>query len=286
MSIEDLSRELAGQGDAARGPAVAAEDVSVFRWSKRLHERVPILEDINLTIRAGEHWSILGPNGAGKTTLLHLAAANSHPSTGTVDVLGKRLGRVDVRALRERIGLVDARTASSIPRKRPALETVESGAFSSIALQHQRLEASHRRRADALLEMVGLGYARERLFDECSQGERQRILLARAVMPNPELLLLDEPASGLDLPSREQLVAAMVAMSSPELGLTTITVTHHLEEIPPTATHAMLMADRRIVAQGRIEQVLTSELVSACFEVPVEVARNNDRWTATLRAAT
>lgn len=266
------------------GPALVAKDVSVFRWSPRLKERIQILEDFNVAVGVGEHWAILGPNGAGKTTFLHLAAADSHASTGTVDVLGRRLGRTDMRKLRESIGLVDSRTAAMIPRRQPALETVESGAFSSIFLQRQRLDDSHHERAEHLLDLVGLTHLRERLFEECSQGERQRILLARAVMPDPELLLLDEPASGLDLPSREQLVGALADMASSNPGLTTLTVTHHLEEIPSTTTHAMLIAKRRILAQGPIEEVLTSQLVSECFEVPVEVGHLHDRWSATLRS--
>ena len=228
---------------------------------------------------------MLGPNGAGKTTFLHLAAAGSHPSTGTVDVLGERLGRTRVGVLRERIGLVDSRTAAMVRPRMPALETVLSGAFSSIALQRDRMDQSHRDRAELLLETVGLAYLSTRQFGECSQGERQRFLLARAVMPDPELLLLDEPASGLDLPSREQLVSALDTMAKGNPGLTTITVTHHLEEIPPSTTHAMLIKDRRILAEGPVAGVLTDGLVSDCFEVPVAVGHVNDRWSATLRTS-
>ena len=284
MSIEDLSAEVSRPASPGAGnPAFVADEVGVFRWSQRLKQRIQILEDFNVTIGAGEHWAVLGPNGAGKTTFLHLAAAGSHPSTGTVDVLGERLGRTRVGVLRERIGLVDSRTAAMVRPRMPALETVLSGAFSSIALQRDRMDQSHRDRAELLLETVGLAYLSTRQFGECSQGERQRILLARAVMPDPELLLLDEPASGLDLPSREQLVSALDTMAKGNPGLTTITVTHHLEEIPPSTTHAMLIKDRRILAEGPVAGVLTDGLVSDCFEVPVAVGHVNDRWSATLR---
>lgn len=286
MSIEDLSAEVSRPGGTGAGaPAFVADDVGVFRWSQRLKQRIPILEDFSVTIGAGEHWAVLGPNGAGKTTFLHLAAADSHPSTGTVDVLGERLGRTRVSVLRERIGLVDSRTAAMVRPRMPALETVLSGAFSSIALQRDRMDDSHIERAKLLLETVGLADLRTRQFGECSQGERQRILLARAVMPDPELLLLDEPASGLDLPSREQLVSALDTMAKGNPGLTTITVTHHLEEIPPSTTHAMLIKDRRILAEGPVAGVLTDGLVSDCFEVPVAVGHVNDRWSATLRTS-
>ena len=262
---------------------IRAEGVNVFRWSTALKERVTLLEGIDWQVDRGQHWGMLGPNGAGKTTLLHLAAADSHPSEGTVEVLGRRLGNTDMRALREDIGLVDARTSRAIPSRRPVFETIESGAFNSIALQHQRLDESHRDRARELMDIVGLNDLATRAFGECSQGERQRILLARALMPSPELLLLDEPASGLDLPSREQLVFALTSMAKGGPDPTTVTVTHHLEEIPPTSTHALLIDHGRIVAQGPIGDALTSESVSACFGLPIEVREASGRWSAAIR---
>jgi iron complex transport system ATP-binding protein len=261
---------------------VLVEGVGVFRWSTALKQRVMLLEGIEWRVDRGQHWVMMGPNGAGKTTLLHLAAADSHPSEGKVEVLGRRLGNTDMRALREDIGLVDARTSRAIPARRPVLETVESGAFNSIALQHQRLDESHLNRATELLEVVGLSELATRAFGECSQGERQRVLLARALMPSPELLLLDEPASGMDLPSREQLVSALVSMAEGDPGLTTVTVTHHLEEIPPTATHVLLIKDGRVVAQGPIGEALTSETVSECFDLPIEVRGTAGRWSAAI----
>ncbi len=245
---------------------------------------VRAVDGVDLEARAGRVTALIGPNGAGKTTLLHLAAADSHPSEGTVEVLGKRLGATDMRALRESIGLVDSRTAQAIPARRPALETIESGAFNSIALQHRRLEQSHLDRARHLLEVLGLEDLATRRFGDCSQGERQRILLARALMPNPRLLLLDEPAAGLDLPSREQLISALTSMARNDPSLTTVTVTHHLEEIPPTSTHALLIKDGRALASGPIEQALTTETVSRCFDLPVGVNGSRGRWTATIRS--
>jgi len=284
VAIDDLASTL-GHADAEPdgGTVISTQDVNVFRWSAALKQRVMLLRDVTWNVDRGEHWVMLGPNGAGKTTLLHLAAADSHPSEGTVEVLGRRLGATDMRALRETIGLVDARTSRAIPPRRPVFETIESGAFNSIALQHQRLDDSHRERARELMGVVGLEDLATRGFGECSQGERQRILLARALMPSPELLLLDEPASGLDLPSREQLVSALVSMAEGDLGLTTVTVTHHLEEIPPTATHALLIEDGRILAQGPIAEALNSETVSACFGLPIEVRENSGRWSAAIR---
>jgi iron complex transport system ATP-binding protein len=283
VSIDDLATAL----DHHRGPGtdeivVRADRVDVFRWSTALKQRVQLLQEVNWQVRRGEHWVMLGPNGAGKTTLLHLAAADSHASEGTVEVLGKRLGNTDMRALRENIGLVDARTSQAIPNRRSVLETIESGAFNSIAVQHQRLEESHRHRARELIDLVGLDDLSTRAFGECSQGERQRILLARALMPSPELLLLDEPASGLDLPSREQLVSALVSMAEGDPGLTSITVTHHLEEVPPTASHALMIKDGRVLTQGPIAEALDSATVSECFDLPIEVHLNGDRWSAAI----
>lgn len=283
MAIDDLASTLdSGNGEPAAGTVVSAEDVTVFRWSKALRQRVVLLEDIDWKVNRGEHWVMLGPNGAGKTTLLHLAAADSHPSEGIVEVLGRRLGNTDMRALRETIGLVDARTSRAIPSRRPVFETIESGAFNSIALQHQRLDDSHREKAVELMDIVGLKDLATRAFGECSQGERQRVLLARSLMPSPELLLLDEPASGMDLPSREQLVAALVSMAKVDPGLTTVTVTHHLEEIPPTATHALLIKDGRILARGPIAEALNSGTVSECFGLPIEVRETAGRWSAAI----
>lgn len=284
MSIDELANTLGhGPEGAGSGPVISVDEVTVFRWSTALKQRVVLLEEVDWLVGRGEHWVMLGPNGAGKTTLLHLAAADSHASEGTVDVLGKRLGNTDMRALREDIGLVDARTSRAIPSRRPVFETIESGAFNSIALQHQRLDESHRERARELMDVVGLGDLETRAFGECSQGECQRILLARALMPSPKLLLLDEPASGLDLPSREQLVSALVSMAEGDPGLTTVTVTHHLEEIPPTTTHALLLKDGKVLAQGTVDEALTSQNVSACFDLPIEVHRNGGRWSAAIQ---
>lgn len=283
VSIDELGEALGQHAGRHIGETVIhAENVEVFRWSAALKQRVTLLEEITWQVERGEHWVMLGPNGAGKTTLLHLAAADSHPSEGTVEVLGRRLGSTDIRSLRETIGLVDARTSRAIPSRRPVLETVVSGAFNSIALQHQRLEDSHVARAHELLGLVGLTDLATRAFGECSQGERQRVLLARALMPSPELLLLDEPATGLDLPSREQLVSALVAMAKGDPDLTTVTVTHHLEEIPTTTTHALLIEDGQILAQGPIGEALTTETVSACFGLPIEVRETAGRWSATI----
>jgi iron complex transport system ATP-binding protein len=256
--------------------------VEVWRWVAREERRAVLLADVDWAVAPGEHWAMLGPNGAGKTTLLNLAAAISHPSEGTVEVLGEQLGRVDMRALRERIGTVEARLGRRIRGRATGLEVVLTGATGSIALLHDRIGEPERERAGRLLEEIGAAPLRERRYEECSQGERQRLMLARALMDEPELLLLDEPTAGLDLPSRERLIGSLDAMAEANPELPTVTVTHHLEEIPSSTTHALLLAAGRIVAAGPIAEVLSAEAVSACFGIGVEVTQHGDRWAARL----
>ncbi len=256
--------------------------VRVWRWIAAEQRRAVLLEAIEWRVGMGERWVVMGPNGAGKTTLLNLAAAASHPSEGSVEVLGARLGRVDMRRLRERIGTLEPGLARRIRGRLTAFEVVLTGAFGSIALLHDRIEERHRQRAAELMETVGAGELADRRYENCSQGERQRLLLARALMDEPELLLLDEPTSGLDLPSRERLVASLDAMSEQQPELPTVTVTHHPEEVPASSTHALLLAEGRAVAAGPIEQTLTGPALSRCFGIEVEVSRAHGRWLATV----
>lgn len=268
-------------------PAVALTGVTVRRHDREGGELV-LLDDVSWRVLRGEHWAVLGPNGAGKSTMLQLAGGVTHPTVGSVDVLGHRIGRVDMRALRERIGHVDAATARGLKRGLDGRGVVLSGAFGSLAPQSRRLTPEHEARADALLALTGSEALGVRRFDDCSQGERQRLLLARALMAGedpdagPDLLLLDEPTSGLDLPSRERLVGALVASARRWSTLPTITVTHHLEEIPPNTTHALLLREGRVLAQGAADEALASGPVSACFGLGVTVERAGGRWAARL----
>jgi iron complex transport system ATP-binding protein len=264
------------------GRVLALRGVDVRRWSGGAV--VDLLVGIDWTVGAGEQWIVMGPNGAGKTTLLHLAGALIHPTSGTAEVLGERLGATDLRVLRERIGLVDARTARTLPGRRDVRASVLSGAFNSVQIQARRMTAAHERAADGLLELTGIAGLAGRRFEDCSQGERQRVLLARALMAEPRLLLLDEPHGGLDLPSRERLVDALGRLGAERPGLPTVTVTHHVEEIPVSATHVLLLRGGRALAAGPIGAVLTSEHATACFGLPVRVAHSDGRWSATLAA--
>lgn len=247
-------------------------------------ERVVLLDDVRWTVRRSEHWALLGPNGAGKSTLLSLAAALRHPSAGSVDVLGHRLGRVDVRELRARIGVVDP--AARLPGELSGHQVVLTGATGTVQPLWNRYDATHRRRADELLALVGCAHLRDREVATYSQGERARIRLARALMPDPALLLLDEAAANLDLAGREDLLAALGSLAGAVDGLASVLVTHHLEELPATTTHALLLRAGRVVARGPVGEVLTDDPVSRCFDRPIRVGRSGGRWTARLADAT
>jgi iron complex transport system ATP-binding protein len=261
-------------------PALQLTGVTVWEWDARTRRRQPMLTDVDWTVAPSEQWAVLGPNGAGKSTLLDVAAGMRHPSRGEVAILGHAVGRVDLRALRERIGHVDVKTEEAFSPRRTALDVVLTGATGTIQVLEDRLDPEARRRAAQLLEQFGCGAVARHAFAACSQGERRRVLLARALMRRPPLLLLDEPADGLDLPGREALLAALALLAGERPAPAVVLVTHHLEELPPTITHALLLKSGRVVACGAAPTVLADEPLSACFGVPVTVSRAGGRWSA------
>ncbi|MEV7969822.1 ATP-binding cassette domain-containing protein [Sphaerisporangium sp. NPDC088356] len=244
-----------------------------------------LLADIDWRVEYGEHWVVLGPNGAGKTTLLSVAAAVRHPSSGTATVLGHRLGRVDLRELRRHIGLVAAsqRLVDEELMEEEGLSTqtvVLTGYTGSSAPLWDRYGPGERDRADALLADLGCKDLGDRPFRVCSQGERGRVRIARALMADPAILLLDEPFAGLDLPGREDLITAIEDLAGSRPALTTALVTHHLEEVPSTTTHALLVRDARVLAAGPVEEVLTGDNLSECFGRRLALDRADGRWYA------
>ena len=246
-------------------------------------EGAHLLRDINWTIERGEHWALLGPNGAGKSTLLSVISAIRFPSSGTVDLFGGRLGEIDVRTTRRRIGIVNP--SLRLHDWMSVREVVLTGASGALRLLPGSYDVGDERRAEELEALFGLAALSDHAIGTCSQGERQRVRLARALMAQPEALLLDEPASGLDLPAREALLSSLNALRAAQPDLTTVLVSHHLEELPTTTSHALLIDRGAVVASGRAEQVLTAPAISACFGVPIEIDRSNGRWYARAQAA-
>jgi iron complex transport system ATP-binding protein len=232
-----------------------------------------LIEDVDWTVGAGEHWGVAGPNGAGKSTLLRVVSAQMRPSAGRATILGGRLGRTSLHALRARIGVVDPGLGRRFYPQQRAIDVVLTGATGTI-LPGQELAAATVARARGLLAETGVAELETRLYASCSEGERARILLARALLTDAELLVLDEPAGGLDLPGRELLLAALERALAQRPGLTTITVTHHLEELPAATTHGLLLREGRVVAAGPVAEALTGATLSACFGLPLRVERD------------
>ena len=250
------------------------EAVSVRRGTKVL------LDSINWTVEIDERWVVLGPNGAGKTTLLQIAAATMHPSSGAAYVLGERLGGVDVFELRPRIGLSSAALAGRIPIHETVLDIVMSAGYSVIGRWRETYGRVDSRRANRLLRLMGVGELADRTFGTLSEGERKRVQIARALMTDPELLLLDEPAAGMDLGGREDLLRRLTRLARDPDAPATILVTHHVEEIPVGATHAMLLREGKVVASGLLGAVMTDGNLSITFGMPLAVERSHGRWYA------
>ncbi|AOR31984.1 ABC transporter ATP-binding protein [Streptomyces fodineus] len=255
-----------------------AEDVGLVRDGR------PLLKEVSLTVRAGEHWALLGTNGAGKSTLLGLLGAVVHPTRGTVEVLGRRLGRVDLRELRAHVGHVNPRHPLTSPLT--VRDVVLTGVTNSVEpVPRWRPSPEQEERAEALIGTLGLAALGDARWPTLSQGQRGRTLIARALMPEPRLLLLDEPATGLDLPGRERLIEALEELRAAHPRLATVLVTHHVEELPPGTTHALLLRDGRVIAQGRAEEVLTGDQVGTCFGLPLTLQRHEGRWSVRIRRA-
>ena len=251
-------------------------DVRVARSGRDL------LADVSLRVRSGEHWALIGPNGAGKTTLLTLCGALGHPTSGTVDVLGRRLGRVELSELRRHIGHVDPR--HRMLRDNIVTEVVLTGLTgSSDPVARWSPTPAEEARARSLIASVGLGARSTARWSVLSQGERGRALIARALVATPSLLLLDEPATGLDVAAREHLLDTLDGVRAAHPDIASVTVTHHLEDLPASTSHAMLLRDGRVFTQGPADDVLTSEPVSAAFDHPLDVERVDGRWSARTR---
>ena len=242
-----------------------------------------ILDDVSWDVEEGQRWVVLGPNGAGKTTLLQLASARIHPTTGVVGILGEVLGTVDVFELRPRIGLASAALAERIPPNERVRDVVLTASYGVVGRWREAYDGLDEGRADDLLKTLGADHLAARRFGTLSEGERKRVQIARALMTDPELLLLDEPAAGLDLAGREALVRTLSDLALDPYAPASVLVTHHVEEVPPNFTDVLLIRDGRIVAQGPIEITLTEANLEATFGLPLELEVRGDRYAARAR---
>jgi iron complex transport system ATP-binding protein len=258
-------------------PVLHLGDVSV-----RFGERT-VLAGVTWEVRPDERWIVLGRNGSGKSTLLRLASLTLHPSSGTVDVLGERLGRTDVRVLRRRIGVASAALADRLRPGVPALDVVMTARYAALEAWWHTYDDGDRAAAAKLLDQLGVGDRVDQPFGTLSSGERQRVLLARTLMTDPGLLLLDEPTAGLDLGGREELVAALAALAGDPASPPVVLVTHHVEEIPAGFTHVLLLRTGRVHAAGALAETLTQENLSSCFDLRLVLERHGHRWSARAR---
>jgi iron complex transport system ATP-binding protein len=255
-------------------PVLDLRGVSVIRSGK------PIVDRVDWRVEAGERWVVVGPNGAGKSTVLSVASTRLWPSRGSVGVLGEELGRVDARVLRGRIGDAGAAISERFHPELTAADVVVSAATGALAPWWDTYGDVDRERAAALLDLLGVARLAGRTFGTLSTGERQRVLLARTLMPDPDLLLLDEPAAGLDLGAREDLVARLEGLAARPRPAAIVLVTHHLEEIPRGFDRALLLAAGRVLAAGPTAQVIADAPLSAAYGLPLRVTRRDGRCTA------
>lgn len=239
-----------------------------------------LLSGVDWIVRADERWAVLGPNGAGKTTLLSIAAGVMFPTVGSVAVLEEELGGTDLAELRQRIGWASGALADDFPPGEPVADVVVTGAQAVTGRWRDTYEDEDRARAEALIEAWGLASLRARTIATLSEGERKRTLIARALMSNPELLLLDEPGAGLDLAGREDLVHRLGLLAADATSPAQVLITHHVEEIPPGFTHALLLRGGRIVSAGPIDDALTAATLSEAFGLPLALRVEQGRRSA------
>ena len=248
-------------------------DASVVRGKRK------ILRDISWIILKGQHWALIGPNGSGKTTVLRVINGYVWPSSGSVSVLGKSFGGIDLRELRKSIGFVSSFISDKIPGELVVLDVVMSGSFSSVGLFGTPTKAQIKK-AKSLLRFVGCSGHSENRYGTLSDGEKQRVIIARALMSSPKLLALDEPCSKLDLGARERFLALLQAIGAKKRGPTMIFATHHVEEIVPAFTHVMIIGDGRILSAGPKRRILTSQNLTRAFGVRVTVVEHDSRYAS------
>ncbi|BDH04512.1 ABC transporter ATP-binding protein [Streptomyces seoulensis] len=279
-ATEPQAYATAETGHNARGDNALMSDVLELQDVSVVREGRALVDQVSWSVKEGERWVILGPNGAGKTTLLNVASSYLFPTTGTATILGDTLGKVDVFELRPRIGMAGIAMAEKLSKGQTVLQTVLTAAYGMTAGWQEEYEDIDEQRARAFLDRLGMSDFLDRRFGTLSEGERKRTLIARALMTDPELLLLDEPAAGLDLGGREDLVRRLGRLARDPIAPSMIMVTHHVEEIAPGFTHVLMIRQGKVLAAGPIELELTSRNLSRCFGLPLVVEQAGERWTA------
>lgn len=259
---------------------VSLRDVSVRRGTSLL------LDQVSVNICEGERWVVIGANGAGKTTLMQVMAARLFPTTGEVEILDETLGATDVAFLRQRIGWASAAQIPAFPPGEAVADVVATGAYDVLGRWRETYEPLDSRRAQALMHQWGVESLAGRTFGTLSEGERKRTMIARALMPDPELLLLDEPGAGLDLAGREDLVTRLAVLAQDQDAPAVVVITHHVEEVPPGFTHGLVLRAGRALAQGPLEHVMTQEVLSEAFGLPLAVEHSHGRFWARRREVT
>lgn len=255
-------------------PLISLSDVTVVRGGK------PILDHVTWSVEHGQRWVIMGPNGSGKTTLMQVCAGYMHPTSGTAQVLGYQIGQTNVSDLRGQIGISSAAIAALLPPTENVLDSVVTGAYGIAGRWRERYERVDFDRAESLIESWGLQHLARRTIGTLSEGERKRVLIARALMNDPELLILDEPSAGLDVAGREDLIARLAKLAADDYAPLLVLVTHHVEEIPPNFTHALLLSRGKVSTSGIVNDIIDSEPMSRAFETPLTVEFGDDRWYA------
>jgi iron complex transport system ATP-binding protein len=250
------------------------EDVAVCR------DQMMLLRNINWVVRDGESWAVLGPNGAGKTTLLQIAGGLTFPTSGIAEILGEPVIYADLAELRSRVGIASAAVADQVPRGEKVIDLVMTASYGLLGRGGEEYDSFDLVRAVELLDALGCAHLIRRRFGTLSEGERKRVQIARSLMADPELLLLDEPAAGLDLGGREDLLSRITAVARDPLAPVLVLVTHHLEEVPEGFTHALLLRKGTVLAAGPVDEVFTDLNLSRCFGVPLQVERRAARWIA------
>jgi iron complex transport system ATP-binding protein len=239
-----------------------------------------LLKDIGWTVRSDESWVVIGPNGAGKTTLLQVAAGLLIPTEGTAEVLGEPVAEADLADLHTRIGFASSVVADQVPPAEKVIDLVLTASYGILGREHEAYDSFDVTRAVELLDALGCAHLIRRKFATLSEGERKRVQIARSLMPDPELLLLDEPAAGLDLGGREDLLRSLSLLAADPAAPMIVLVTHHVEEVPEGFTHAILLRKGTVLAVGPVADVFTERNLSKCFGVPLIVERHAGRWTA------